>query len=119
MTKDTIWESNSLARLIVISFSTRYQESCSGIAVMNSVSDETDEILFSVVNKSFLSLPGAMNGRTASENGSSGFAGYVPITTQHTVVVSNCVAKVTWPNGVPPPHGPYFEYPEQGQFHQY
>ena len=86
---------------------------------MNSVSDKTDEILFSVVNKPFLSLLGAMNGRTASENGSPGFAGYVPITTQPTVVVSNGVAKVTWPNGVPPPHGPYFEYPEQGQFHQY
>jgi len=73
--------------------------------------------------------PGAaMNGRgNGSENGNFP-PGYVPITTQPTVVVSNGVAKVTWPNGVPPPnsHPPYFEFPEQQQqqefapqFHQY
>ena len=53
--------------------------------------------------------------------------GYVPITTANGHVVPGVVAKVAWPNGVPPPTAPppYFEFPE-GQdfpppqhFHQY
>lgn len=67
-----------------------------------------------------------MNGRNATTEAgpAHSYPGYVPITTQ-TGVVSGVVAKVAWPNGVPPPPNaaPYFEFPDapefQQQFHQY
>ena len=55
-----------------------------------------------------------MNGRNSGEGGNHNYPGYVPITTQPTVV-TGVVAKVSWPNGIPPPLGSYFEFPEQQQ----
>ncbi|XP_057297897.1 APOBEC1 complementation factor-like isoform X2 [Hydractinia symbiolongicarpus] len=58
----------------------------------------------------------AMNGRGNNDGGN--YPGYVPITTQ-TPVVPGVVAKVTWPNGVPPPPGTYFEFPDPQEYQQY
>lgn len=61
-------------------------------------------------------LLAAMNGR--GNNDGSNYPGYVPITTQ-TPVVPGVVAKVSWPNGVPPPPGTYFEFPDPQEYQQY
>jgi len=59
---------------------------------------------------------GAVNGRGTNEGGTHNFPGYVPISTQANVV-PGVLTKVTWPNGVP--HGPYFEFPDQGEYPPY